>query len=118
MTTTTIKRGDIFWVDLSGARGAETDTKIRPALIVQNNIGNQYSPTTIVAPVTSIKAHSKVYPFEVRVTPQESGLQTTSKILLNQIRTVGKTRLTTRVGQLSPTKMLEVEKAIKISLAL
>ena len=118
MTTTTIRRGEIYWVDLSGARGAETNTKVRPALIIQNDVGNQNSPTTIVAPVTSIKPQSKVYPFEVRVTPQESGLQSTSKILLNQIRTVDKTRLTTKIGQLSATKMLEVERAIKISLGL
>jgi mRNA interferase MazF len=105
-------------VDLSGARGAETNTKVRPALIIQNDMGNQYSPTTIVAPVTSMKPRSKIYPFEVRVTPQESGLPITSKILLNQIRTVDKTRLTTRIGQLSATKMLDVERAIKVSLAL
>lgn len=118
MATVAIRRGEIYWVDLSGAKGAETDTKIRPALIVQNDTGNQYSPTTIVAPITSVKANAKIYPFEVRVTPQESGLQDTSKILLNQIRTVDKARLAGKIGQLSPAKTLEVEKAIRISLAL
>lgn len=118
MATQAIKRGEIYWVDLSGAKGAEIDTKTRPALIIQNDTGNQYSPTTIIAPITSITSTKKVYPFEVRVTPQESGLPNESKILLNQIRTVDKSRLKGKIGTLSSAKMLEVDKAIRISLGL
>jgi len=118
LATATIRRGEIYWVDLSGAKGAEIDTKVRPALVIQNDTGNQYSPTTIVAPITSIAAGKKIYPFEVSVTPQESGLQNQSKILLNQIRTVDRARLKGKIGQLSTAKMLEVDRAVKVSLGL
>lgn len=113
-----IRRGEIYWVDLSGAKGAEIDTKRRPALVIQNDTGNQYSPTTIIAPITTLTPDKKVYPFEIRITPQESGLPNESKILLNQIRTVDKSRLSGKIGTLSPAKLLEVDKAIKISLGL
>ncbi len=113
-----VKRGDIFLVDLLGAKGAEIDSKVRPALILQNDIGNKYSPVTIVAPITSHKSGVKAYPTEVFVTPRESGLLKDSIILLNQIRTVDRCRLRNKVGTLSMVKMLEVDKAIRVSLAL
>ena len=115
---TVIRRGEIYWVDLSGAKGSEINTKIRPALIIQNDTGNQYSPTTIIAPVTSSSPSEKFYPFEVGVTPKESGLPNQSKILLNQIRTVDKSRLQKKIGTLSPAKMLQVDIAVKISLGM
>jgi mRNA interferase MazF len=115
---TAIRRGEIYWVDLSGAKGSEINTKIRPALIIQNDTGNQYSPTTIIAPITSFSPGEKMYPFEVGVTPQESGLPNQSKILLNQIRTVDKSRLQKKIGTLSVAKMVQVDVAIKISLGM
>jgi mRNA interferase MazF len=113
-----IRRGEIYWVDLSGAKGSEINTKTRPALIIQNDIGNQYSPTAIIAPITSISPGAKLYPFEVGVTTQESGLPNQSKILLNQIRTVDKSRLQKKIGTLSVAKMVQVDVAVKISLGM
>ena len=116
LASITIKRGDIFTVDLAGATGSEIDHKIRPALVIQNDIGNKYSPVTIVAPITG--RQSKSYPWEVGITQKESGLALNSSILLNQIRTVDKIRLRNKVGGLSKAKILEVDKAIKVSLGL
>jgi mRNA interferase MazF len=115
---TVIRRGEISWVDLSGGKGSEINTKIRPALIIQNDTGNQYSPTTIIAPITSVSSNQKLYPFEVGVTPQESGLPNQSKILLNQIRTVDKSRLQKKIGTLPVAKMAQVDVAVKISLGI
>jgi len=116
-------RGDIFWVDLSGATGSEIDHKVRPAVVIQNDIGNRYSPTTIVAPLSG-RIRGKVYPIEVRldssdvlVSTGDTGLQKVSKVKLEQIRTVDKTRLRTRIGKVSPKKMVEIDKAIRISLS-
>ena len=113
-----MKRGDIFYVDLRGARGSETDTKIRPALVIQNDVGNKYSPVTIIAPITSFKGVGKTYPTEVFINRTESGLPDDSIVLLNQIRTVDKSRLGKKIGSLTAVKMLEVNKAIRVSLAL
>ena len=124
MAAISVRRGDIFWVDLSGGKGAEIDHKIRPALIIQNDVGNQYSPTTIVAPLSGAVG-GKTYPTEVKLVPSDvsvisgdTGLLKTSKIKLEQIRIVDKSRLRGRVGRVSPTKMIEVDKAIKVSLGL
>jgi len=118
-----VRRGDVFWVDLSGATGSEIDHKVRPAVIIQNDIGNRYSPTTIVAPLSG-SVRGKVYPIEVRLDPSDvsvstgdTGLQKASRVKLEQIRTVDKTRLRTRIGKVSPKKMVEIDKAIRISLS-
>ena len=117
-----MRRGDIFWIDLSGGKGAEINHKIRPALVIQNDVGNQYSPTTIVAPLSGAVG-GKTYPTEVRLVPSDvsvttgdTGLLKASKVKLEQIRTVDKSRLRTRVGKVSPTKMIQVDKAIRTSL--
>jgi mRNA interferase MazF len=117
-----IQRGDIYWVDLSGATGAEIDHKVRPAVVIQNDIGNQYGPTTIVAPLSG-RAGGKLYPTEVRLDPTDvsvtagdTGLKKSSKVKLEQIRTVDKVRLRARVGKVSQKKMVEIDKAIRISL--
>lgn len=119
----TVRRGDIFWVDLSGATGSEIDHKVRPAIVIQNDVGNLYSPTTIVAPLSG-KAGDKLYPTEVRLDPHDvsvttgdTSLQKSSKVKLDQIRTVDKLRLRTRVGKVSSKKMIEIDKAIRISLS-
>ncbi len=124
MAAISVRRGDIFWVDLSGGKGAEIDHKVRPALVIQNDIGNQYSPTTIVAPLSGAVGR-KTYPTEVKLAPSDvsvtsgdSGLVKASKVKLEQIRIVDKSRLRGRVGKVSPAKMIEVDKAIKVSLGL
>jgi len=110
-----IKRGEIYLVDWSPGRGSE-QTGLRPALVLQNDTGNKYSTTTIVAAITT--ASGKTYPFQVRLEPEECGLSKPSTVLLEQILTVSKERLVKKVGQISPEKMYEVERAIHNSLGL
>jgi mRNA interferase MazF len=110
-----IKRGEIYWVDWNPSRGSE-QSGLRPALIIQNNVGNKYSPTTIVAALTT--AMEKPYPFTVKVKAKESGLPKDSVVNLSQIMTVDKTRLNDKCGELNETKMLEVNEAIKASLGI
>ena len=109
------KRGEIYWVDWSPGRGSE-QSGLRPALIIQNDIGNKHSPTTIVAACSS--ADVKPYPFIVSVTRQETGLPKDCKINLSAILTIDKSCLGDKCGELSPPKMEEVDEAIKASLAL
>ena len=110
-----IKRGQLYWVDWSPGRGSE-QSGLRPALVIQNDIGNQYSPTTIVAAITT--AFVKPYPFVVAITASESGLPRDSGISLSAIMTIDKTRLRDKCGELSQDKMAEVDVAIKKSLEL
>ena len=110
-----IKRGEIYWVDWNPSRGSE-QSGLRPALVIQNDIGNKYSPTTIVAAVTT--ALEKPYPFLVRIKAKESGLPRDSTINLAVILTIDKTRLREKCGALSEAKMTEVNKAIKASLGM
>ena len=110
-----IRRGDIFTVDLEPVCGAEQG-KARPALVIQNDIGNQYSPTVIVATLTS--GNQLQYDLNVLVKAPEGGLKNDSLILLNQIRTVDKIRLGRYWGRVSAQTMAQVDDAIKISLGL
>jgi mRNA interferase MazF len=110
-----IKRGEIYWVDWNPGRGSE-QSGLRPALIIQNDVGNKYSPTTIVAALTT--ATVKPYPFTVKVTAKESGLPKESTVNLAQIMTVDKTRLSDKCGELSEAKIAEVNEAIKASLGM
>ena len=110
-----VKRGEIYWVDRSPRRGSE-QTGMRPALIIQNHTGNKFSPTTIVASMST--APEKPFPFLVDVTAKESGLSQYGAVNLAQILTIDKTCLRDKCGQLSSQKMLEVDRAIKISLGL
>lgn len=110
-----IRRGEIYLADLSPVRGHEQGG-IRPVLIVQNDIGNEYSSTTIVAAITSqIKRRMPVH---VEVSPAESGLPKDSTVLLEQIRTIDKERLTKKLGDLPKEKMREVDRALSKSLGL
>jgi len=106
------KRGEIWMVNFSPGRGRE-QRGIRPALIIQNDIGNQYASTTIVATITTT---IKTYPVTVLVPRGKGGLREESMVNLAQILTVAKERLMKRVGALDKDKMLEVDQAIKISL--
>lgn len=110
------KRGDIYWVKLDPVIGSEI-SKTRPALVISNDIGNEYSDRVIVAPITS-KGLSRIYPFEVAIPKGTAGLEEDSKIILDQIRTVDKARLANRVGKLSPEMMFKVDRAISLSLGL
>ncbi|HHT71577.1 MAG: type II toxin-antitoxin system PemK/MazF family toxin [bacterium] len=112
---TELLRGDIWLVDWSPGRGSE-QAGLRPALIIQNDIGNQYSPTTIVAAIST--TITKTYPFHVQILPNESGLKGPSTIKAEQIMTIDKKRLVRKVGEISEEKILEVEKAVHISLGL
>ncbi len=107
------RRGDIYWVDWNPARGSEQSGS-RPALVIQNDIGNKFSPTTIVAALTT--AAEKPYPFLVNLTAKESGLPKDSTVNLAVIMTIDKTRLARKCGELSPARMSQIESAIKASL--
>lgn len=112
----TIKRGDIWIVKLDPTIGHEVK-KTRPAVIIQNDIGNKYSPTTIIAPVTS-QNMEKIYPIEILLTKENSGLDLNSKVLLNQIRVIDKQRLVQKIGVVNEETMILVNEALKISLGL
>lgn len=111
-----IKRGDLFLMNLDPVIGSEQG-KTRPVLVIQNDIGNQLSPTTIIAPLTS-KIFTKQFPTNVEIDNSNSSLKEKSIILLNQIRTVDKQRIIKFYGKVSTAKMKEVDEAIMISLGL
>jgi mRNA interferase MazF len=111
-----IRRGDLFWVNLDPARGSEQAGR-RPVLVIQNDIGNEFSPTTIVAPLTT-KSFSREYPINVNLPKEIGGLKSDSTILLSQIRTVDKTRLEEKIGHLPPAYLVKVDRTIKISLGI
>ena len=111
-----IKRGEIYYADLSPVIGCEQGG-IRPVLIIQNNVGNKYSPTVIVASITSkvgVKAKMPTHYF----VNTESGLEAPSVVLLEQIRTIDKKRLDSYIGHLSDTHINCIDKALAISVGL
>lgn len=110
-----IKRGDIFLVNFNPSRGSE-QAGYRPAVVIQNNIGNKYSSATIVAAITA--AVDKIYPFMVRLSAGEGGLEKESAVNLAQILTIDKVRLERKLGTLSSERVSEVDAAIKLSLGL
>lgn len=113
---THIQRGDIFYADLSPVVGSEQGG-IRPVLIVQNDVGNKYSPTVIAAAITSRMTKTKL-PTHIAVDAAEYGLSKDSVILLEQIRTLDKKRLKERMGHLDETSMSSVNKALGVSFGL
>ncbi|MBI5226581.1 type II toxin-antitoxin system PemK/MazF family toxin [Candidatus Micrarchaeota archaeon] len=111
-----IKRGDIVLVDLEPVKGSEQG-KARPCLVIQNDIGNQFGPTTIVAAITSQTLHT--YPFTVFLKTGEANLPKDSLVLCNQLRTISKEhRIIKKWGSVRPEKMRQVDEALKVSLAL
>jgi mRNA interferase MazF len=110
------RRGEIYWVNLDPTVGTEI-AKTRPAVIISNDIGNQYADRVIVAPITS-GGGTRVFPFEVQIAAGEGGLTKDSKALLDQIRTVDKARLGSRIGQLAEARMRQIDRAIRLSLGL
>ena len=111
-----IVRGDIVVANLEPVTGSE-QRGIRPVLIIQNNLGNKYSPTTIIAPITSSKMDDE-YPTNVFLLKEESGLDKDSTVLLNQIKTIDKSRITKKISFLNNEIMRKIDLAIKISLDL
>ncbi len=111
-----IRRGDVFYVNLDPTKGSE-QAGTRPVLVIQNDVGNEYAPTVIIAPLTT-KSFSKRYPTHANVPGGTSGLKVDSTVLLSQIRTIDKTRLERKLGRLSSVLMREVDEAIKNSLGL
>ena len=112
----TIKRGDIYYADLSPVVGSEQGG-IRPVLIIQNDVGNKYSPTVIVAAITSQINKAKL-PTHVEISGEEYGLSKDSVILLEQVRTIDKRRLKEKTGHADERMSGLVDEALRISLGL
>jgi mRNA interferase MazF len=112
----TVKRGEIYYADLSPVVGSEQGG-VRPVLIVQNDVGNKFSPTVIAAAITSQKEKSRL-PTHIELPSVECGLSRDSVVLLEQIRTIDKRRLKERMGLLDDSAMSEINKALSISFGL
>ena len=111
-----VKRGDIYYADLSPVVGSEQGG-VRPVLIVQNDVGNKYSPTVIAAAITSQINKAKL-PTHIEITAEDYGLSRDSVILLAQIRTIDKKRLREKIGRLDDELMDKVNEAISVSFGL
>ena len=112
----TIKRGDIYYADLSPVIGSEQGG-VRPVLIVQNDIGNKYSPTVIAAAITSRQSKTDL-PTHIEVKAIDCGLAKDSVVLLEQVRTIDKRRLKEKMGALQSSDMNKINNAISISMGL
>ena len=111
-----VKRGEVFYADLSPVVGSEQGG-IRPVLIVQNDVGNRFSPTVIAAAITSQKDKARL-PTHIQLNSLGSGLARDSIVLLEQIRTIDKRRLKEHMGRLDDTSMTRVDEALQISFGL
>ncbi|CCQ96810.1 MULTISPECIES: type II toxin-antitoxin system PemK/MazF family toxin [Bacillota] len=111
-----VKRGDVFYADLSPVVGSEQGG-VRPVLVIQNDIGNKYSPTIIVAAITSQINKAKL-PTHVEISAPEYGLPKDSVVLLEQVRTIDKKRLREKIGRFNDEMMEKVDDCLKISLGL
>lgn len=112
----TVKRGEIYYADLSPVIGSEQGG-LRPVLIIQNNVGNKHSPTVIAAAVTSRINKAKL-PTHIEIRAEEYGLSKDSVILLEQVRTIDKQRLKDKIGKLDDNLMHRVNDALSISFGL
>lgn len=111
-----VRRGDIYYADLSPVVGSEQGG-IRPVLIVQNDVGNRFSPTVIAAAITSQRAKANL-PTHIMLDAQTTGLSRDSIVLLEQIRTIDKHRLKERMGRLDNQSMSQVDQALSVSFGL
>ncbi len=111
-----VKRGDIFYADLSPVVGSEQGGT-RPVLVVQNDVGNKYSPTVIAAAITSRINKAKL-PTHIEIDAARYGLSKDSVILLEQVRTIDKKRLREKIGRLDDVQMVKVNDALSISFGL
>ena len=112
----TVKRGEIYYADLSPVVGSEQGG-IRPVLIVQNDVGNKHSPTVIAAAITSKQEKSRL-PTHISVQASSCGLAKDSVVLLEQVRTLDKRRLKERMGELDSGSMQQLNDALQVSLGL
>ena len=112
----TIKRGDIYYADLSPVIGSEQGG-VRPVLIVQNDVGNRFSPTVIAAAITSQQSKAKL-PTHISIYAVNCGLSKDSVVLLEQVRTIDKKRLKEKMGAVDEGSMDEINRAISISFGL
>ena len=112
----TVKRGDIYYADLSPVVGSEQGG-IRPVLIVQNDVGNRYSPTVIAAAITSQTDKAKL-PTHIPLPSQQCGLTKESIVLLEQVRTIDKRRLKERMGRVDDQSMNRINHALEVSFGL
>ena len=110
------RRGEIYLVSFDRTVGHEIQ-KTRPAVVIQNDVSNQYSPITIVAAISS-QFSEPPFPREVVIEPQDSGLQKRSAVIVDQIQSVDRLRLQKKIGRLSKQNMGRVDEAIQISLGL
>ena len=113
---TTVKRGDIFYADLSPVVGSEQGG-VRPVLIVQNDVGNKFSPTVIAAAITSQRFKTNL-PTHIKVNADGCGLAKDSIVLLEQVRTIDKRRLKEKMGTLDNNSMMNVNEALSVSFGL
>ncbi len=111
-----INRGDIYYADLSPVVGSEQGG-VRPVLIVQNDVGNKFSPTVIAAAITSQKFKTNL-PTHIKVSATDCGLAKDSIVLLEQVRTIDKKRLKERMGTLDNMEMTKVNEALQVSFGL
>lgn len=111
-----IKKGDIFYADLTPVIGSEQGG-IRPVLIIQNNVGNRFSPTVIAAAITSQKGKHQL-PTHIQLDDRLHGLHQDSTVLLEQVRTIDRTRLKEYIGQVNAATMQYVDHAIAVSFGL
>lgn len=111
-----VKRGDVYYADLSPVIGSEQGG-VRPVLIVQNDIGNKYSPTVIISAITS-KINKAKLPTHIEISSEDFSLPKDSVVLLEQIRTIDKKRLREKIGKFDTKLMVDVDDCLKISLGL
>ncbi len=111
-----VKRGDIFYADLSPVIGSEQGG-VRPVLIIQNDMGNRFSPTVIAAAITSQQSKSKL-PTHIKLNTKYCGLPKDSIVLLEQIRTLDKARLKEKIGCLNKFSMNRINQALSVSFGL
>lgn len=116
MNSLIVKRGDVYYADLSPVVGSEQGG-VRPVLVIQNDIGNRYSPTVIVSAITSQINKAKL-PTHIEISSEDFSLPKDSVVLLEQIRTIDKKRLKEKIGRFDKNLMNEVNDCLKISLGL
>ena len=112
-----VKRGDMFYADLSPVIGSEQGG-VRPVLIIQNDMGNKHSPTVIAAAITSQTGKAKL-PTHIEIEPEQSGLKAESVVLTEQIRTIDKSRLKEKIGHIDDEKIISrINSALGVSFGL
>lgn len=114
--TMEVHRGEVFYADLSPVVGSEQGG-VRPVLIVQNDVGNRFSPTVIAAAITSQRSKANL-PTHILLSAENTGLSRDSIVLLEQVRTLDKHRLKEKMGRLGPEAMSQVDKALSVSFGL